>query len=269
MRRYWFSTVLGAIFALTCLLMYRLEVPETRTRPARDVEILEISSHNGAVQAGSALDTAVSVKITRYAYGKDSGDARKRLEQVVLTDTLVAGTWTLSVDVPPATQPVGALFDITAPPTTRLNLTTSNGKVVVSGFNADVTVATTNSPVIFTGTTGDGVIGTTNGKVTVQVHSGAMTIQTTNGEIDCDIAYLPPAKAVQLVTSNNRITLRLPPDVSATITATTSSGTVVITGYQVEYLENSRSRIRARIGSGASEINLNTTNGDILIQSRY
>lgn len=269
MRRRLFSVLGGAIFALTCLLTYHLEVPEVRTRPAGLVETVEVSSHNGAVQASTASVRVVAVKITRYAYGKDSVDARKRLERVVLTDTLAAGTWRLSVTIPPATQPIGALFDITAPPTTGLNLTTSNGKVVVSGFHADVTVATTNNPVIFTGTTGDGAITTTNGKVTVQVHSGAMTVQTTNGEIDCDIAHLPPTKAVQLVTTNSRIILRLPPDVSATVTATTSSGTVVITGYQVQYLENSRSRVRARIGSGASEINLNTTNGDILIQSRY
>lgn len=269
MRRYWFSTVLLVIFALTCLLVYRLEIPEIRTKPASEVQILAVSSHNGAVEAGTTLDTAVSVKITRYAYGKDSADARKRLEQLVLTDTLDAGTWSLSVTVPPATRPIGAGFDITAPPTTGLNIATSNGKVVVSGFNADVTVATTNSPVIFTGTTGDGAIATTNGKVTVQVHSGAMTIQTTNGEIDCDIAYLPATKSVQLTTSNNKITLRLPPDVSASVTATTSNGTVVITGYRVQYFENSRSQVRARIGSGASEINLTTTNGDILIQSRH
>lgn len=258
-----------AIFALTCVLTYRLELPQLHTKPARLVSVLNVTSHNGAVTANTTADTVVAVLITRYAYGRDSSDARRRVEQVVITDTLIGGNWTLNAEIPPATQPIGAVFDIDAPRAVNLNITTSNGKITVNGFEADVTVVTSNSPVIFTGTKGDGTITTTNGKVTVQVHSGAMAIQTSNGEIDCDIAYLPATKPVQLTTSNGKVTLRLPPDVSATITATTTNGTVVVTGYQVQYLEQSRSRIRAKIGSGASTIKINTTNGDILIQSRY
>lgn len=269
MRHRLFLTGGIAIFALTCVLTYRLELPQLHTKPARLVSVLNVTSHNGAVTANTTTDTVISVLITRYAYGRDSGDARRRVEQVVITDTLIGGNWTLNAEIPPATQPIGAVFDIQAPLTVDLNLTTSNGKITVNGFEADVTANTTNSPVIFTGTKGDGTITTTNGKVTVQVHSGAMTIQTSNGEIDCDIVYLPATRSVQLRTSNGKVTLRLPPDVSATITATTTNGTVVVTGYQVQYLEQSRSRIRAKIGSGASPININTTNGDILIQSRY
>lgn len=259
----------GAIFALTCVLTYRLELPELHTKPAQLVSMLNVTSHNGAVTANTTADTLVAVLVTRYAYGRDSSDARRRVEQVVITDTLVGDSWMLNAEIPAATQPIGAVFDIQAPRTVDLNITTSNGKVTVNGFEADVGVVTTNSPVIFTGTKGDGTIITTNGKVTVQVHSGAMTVQTSNGEIDCDIAYLPATKSVQLTTTNAKVTLRLPPDVSALVTATTTNGTVVVTGYQVEYLEQSRSRIRAKIGSGASTININTTNGDILIQSRY
>ncbi len=269
MRRRLFFIGGIAIFALTCVLTYRLELPQLRTKPARLVSVLNVTSHNGAVTANTTTDTIVSVLITRYAYGRDSSDARRRVEQVVITDTLVAGNWTLNAEIPAANQPIGAVFDIDAPRTVNLNLTTTNGKITVNGFEADVTVNTTNSPVVFTGTKGDGTITTTNGKVTVQVHSGAMAVQTSNGEIECDIAELPATRAVQLTTTNGKVTLRLPPDVSALVTATTTNGTVVVTGYQVQYLEQSRSRIRAKIGSGASTININTTNGDILIQSRY
>lgn len=255
-----------ALFA--CLYLYRVEQTETRSRSAGLVNSLHFITHNGQVTVSASEDTSVTVNITRYAYGRDKADATKRVQEITLQDTLEANTWWLEAVLPRINSPCGLSFDARAPKSTRLNIQTSNGNVTVSGFSNGVTVLTANAQVILTATGGDAQIITTNGKVTVQVHSGGMSIQTSNGDIDCDLALLPATKSAILTTTSGKVILRLPPDVSATIEATTTNGTVVITGYRVEYEKQSQNHIRARIGSGASPISITTSNGDIVIQSR-
>ncbi len=261
--------VAGILVFSSCIYPYRAEDTRTRTRAATDVNAITVTSHNGAITARTSTDTTVTVKITRYAYGRSSADARQRLERVTLTDTLIEKNWCLTVQTPPVTQPLGALFDISAPAAVRLDLNTSNGRVTVSGFSNDFSVTTSNADVSCTGTTGTALVNTSNGKIVVSVHAGSITARTTNAAIECDLSFLPATGAVSLETSNGKVTLLLPPDVSATIDAATSNGTVAIAGYPgVEYLEQRQNHIRARLGSGAASININTTNGDIVIKSR-
>ncbi len=260
----------SGIYWLSCLYPYRAEDTQTRTRSAQDINTISVTSHNGAITANAVNDTTVAVKITRYAYGRTDADARARLERVTITDTVISNTWSLTVQTPPAIQPLGARFNINAPSGIHLDLTTSNDKVTINGFRADFNVTASNAVVSCIGTSGNAVITTNNGKVIVQVHSGTISAQTSNAAIECDIAHLPATGSVNLKTSNDDVTLLLPPDVSATVNATTSSGTAVIAGYSgVVYYEQTQNHIRARIGSGAANITINTSNGDIVIKSRY
>lgn len=261
-----FFLVILALFG--CLYFYRVEQMETRSRPAALVNSLNLITHNGAVTTTATEDTNLVVEIARYAYGRDKSDAEKKVQEITIQDTIESNTWSLSAILPKRKQHLGALFDANCPANTHLNIHTSNGKVTVSGLKNGVSVFTSNGQVILIGTEGDAQINTTNGKVTVQVHSGGIAIQTSNGEIDCDLVLLPATKSALLSTTNGKVTLRLPPDVSATIEATTTNGTVVVTGYRVEYEQQSQKHIRARIGSGASPISITTSNGDIVIQSR-
>lgn len=263
-----FIILTGILCLLACLYTSKVEDSQTFTRPVSTFTSLTLDTRNGAVTATANTDTLASVKVTRYAYGRNKTDATNQLNLITITDTITAGNWSLTANFPSVTKPMGALMDASVPANTRLNISTSNGKVTVSGIAAPISVSTSNGDILLTGTTGDAELSTSNGKVIVQVHSGGISINTSNGEIDCDLSLLPATGAAELVTSNGKVTLRLPPDVSANITATTSNGTVVITGYQVQYDENTQKHIKARIGSGASPITITTTNGDIIIQNR-
>ncbi|MGQ9707359.1 MAG: DUF4097 family beta strand repeat-containing protein [bacterium] len=261
--------ILAGLFALFgCLYTYKAEDSQTRSRQTITFTSLKLDTRNGAVTATVTTDTTATVKITRYAYGRDKADATNQLNQITIADTVLAGVWSLEVNFPAVTKPHGASMSASVPANTRLNISTSNGKITVSEISAAISASTSNGDIILTGTTGDAELSTSNGKVLVQVHAGGITIQTSNAEIDCDLSLLPATRGVTLTTSNGKVTLRLPPDVSASINATTSNGTVVITGYQVQYEEQTQMHIRARIGSGASPITINTSNGDIVIQNR-
>jgi DUF4097 and DUF4098 domain-containing protein YvlB len=86
--------------------------------------------------------------------------------------------------------------------------------------------------------------------------------------VDCDLAALSPTEDVRLATTNGKVTLFLPEDVSAVLDATNTNGTITIYDFTVIYDSPTEHHIRGRIGSGASTINVTTTNGDIVVRRR-
>ncbi len=269
MNRTTLTCFTSALLILTaCIYTHRAEKTTFHHRTPDLFSQLDIQTQNGAVTVNSTAETIATVKITCYAYGKDQNDAQKRLEKITVTDTVDAGKWQLKANFPPDGVPQGATVDAQLPAVTRTTITTSNNKVTVSGITGGVSITTSNSPVTLIGTAGNATISNRNGPAIVQVHSGAITINTTAAPIDCDLADLPPTASATMTTTNGKVTVLLPSTVSATITATTTNGTVVVTGYQLHYEEQKQNRIRAKIGSGASQITITTTNADILIRNR-
>jgi DUF4097 and DUF4098 domain-containing protein YvlB len=117
-------------------------------------------------------------------------------------------------------------------------------------------------------TRGPATLATTDGAVAAQVHSGGLAAGTTNGRIDCDLAELGATEACALSTTNGYVTLLLPDDVSATIDATTTAGTITIHDFTVRYDQQTSTHVHGQIGSGASDITISTTNGDIVVRRR-
>jgi DUF4097 and DUF4098 domain-containing protein YvlB len=263
-----FLALVAGLAFFACLWIYKAEESDNFSRPVASFERVSLETKNGKVTVSVGTDSAASALITRYAYGKNQSDAEQRLSQITVEDTVDNGCWYLRLNFPRSSAPQGGLIAASLPERAGLNIITSNGQVTVSGMSAGVTVSNSNGAVVLTGTGGDAQVSTSNGDVTVQVHSGGVTINTSNGQIDCDLAALPAVKSAVLNTTNGKVILRLPPDVSCRITATTSNGTVVISGFYVQYEEQSQTRVRAKIGSGAASVTVTTTNGDITIQNR-
>lgn len=261
-------TGFGLLALFACLYTYRAEGTDTFFRSAGSFGTVNITTRNGAVTVTPSAETVAQVQITRYAYGRDRDDARQRLGQITAQESVASGAWRLWVSFPTGSVPMGAEVTARLPGSAGLNITTSNGRVSIAGITGGVTVNTSNGGVEFTGTGGDGFITTSNADVAVRVHSGGMTVNNTNGGIECDLSHLPAIKGVSLQTTSGSVVLSLPPDVSCLITASTGSGTVVITGFQAVYEEQSQTRVRARIGSGASRVTISTLRGDVVIRNR-
>jgi hypothetical protein len=258
-----------ALLGFACLYTYRLEVPETRTKPAAAVERLWLETANGGVEVAASSDSLAHVLVKRYAWGKDSADAARAIGNVVVTDSLSAGTWTITADMPSGSRPYGAAYSATCPAKTGIAIRTTNGGVDVSGMTGGVTVSTTSGAVHLTGTEGRAEVTTTNGAVSVQVHRGPVALAATNGAVACDLALLHASENATLSTTNGAVSVQLPPDVSATVDVTTTNGEITISGFaQIQYLEQTRTRVRARIGSGASSVTVTTTNAAISISPR-
>ncbi|MEO0081265.1 MAG: DUF4097 family beta strand repeat-containing protein [candidate division WOR-3 bacterium] len=257
------------LLAAACIYTYKLELSETRTWPARDVSGITASSANGHINVAGSPDTVVTAVVTRRCYGRDRADAERAIENVLVRDTVQAGELRLWVEMPGGNRAYGAYYDIVCPESTRLVLSTTNGSVSLTGTKAGATVSTSNAAIKLLNTRGQMNLSTTYGEVQVQVHRGGISVSTTSGNIDCDLAELGATETANLTTSNAKLTLYLPADVSATFDATTSNAEVTVTGFgPVSYEISERWHKRGRLGSGASIITLNTSNGDILIRAR-
>lgn len=288
MKRLLLALVALALIAGGCLYFYRLEVPETRTWSAA-LDAAAFHTLNGSIAVTTTADTTTTAFITRRCYGRSRADAEAHIDNVVVTDTLADRRLELRVTAP-STDPrnYGASLDITLPRTAALTIETSNGSISVTGTAADIAartsngavtltgttggvdISTSNGAVTLTGTTGTAVIGTSNGAVTIAVHSGSIGATTSGGRIDCDLARLEATGHARLRTSNGRVTLTLPADASAAFDLETSNGDITITtGFgSVSYTKNERTHKIGSIGSGAAELTIKTSNGDIVVRPR-
>jgi hypothetical protein len=259
---------LAVLLAAACLYTYRSESVADHSWPAAGITAVDIATGNGAVTVAPATDTFITAKVTRVAWGKDKAEADKALENVVFTDTVDGTRLRMKVEMPSGQRPYGANIDARVPSAVELNVQSTNGEISVAGITGAIAASTSNGAVNLTGTTGTASLSTTNGAVTVEVHSGPLYAGTTNGAVGCDIAALRATEDVGLATTNGRVTLLLPDDVSAIIDATTTNGLITIHDFTVVYQVQTRDHVRGQIGSGASTVTITTTNGEVTIRRR-
>ncbi|MBM3330717.1 DUF4097 domain-containing protein [candidate division WOR-3 bacterium] len=257
------------LLAAACLYTYRLDVAKTHTYPAAGISGLNASTKNGFIRVTASTDTVLVVVESTYAYGRNLADAEQYIANVIYSDTVVGNELRVKAeDTLGGSRPYGASFTITAPDTIDLALSTTNGEISVTSTVGSINANTTNAGIELIGTRGTASVSTTNGKLDVAVHSGALYGATTNGAIDCDIAVLDVAEDVGLATTNGKVTLLLPADVSAVVEVTNSTGMITIHDFTVTYETQTEHHVRARIGSGASDITITTTNADVVVRRR-
>ncbi len=260
--------LLAGLVALCCIYAYRLEQTAFFSQDAAGISQVSVSTRNGSISVSADSDSVISAAVTKRAYGRDSADAAQAIANVTVTDEVQAGRYALRAQMPGGNRAYGASFQVTAPESVGLELTTTNGSVTVRAMLAGVMVSTTNGTISLTGTAGAASLSTTNSSVTVAVHQGEANIETTNGSVDCDIAGLAPTEKVTISTTNGTVVLLLPADVSALVDLKTTNGTITIHGYDPVFEKQTKDHIRARLGSGASAITVSTSNGDVRVANR-
>jgi DUF4097 and DUF4098 domain-containing protein YvlB len=234
---------------------YELERTETRTWPATGINHINAVTVNGEISVASTLDTLITADITRSCRGEDSLDAEDHIDDIVITDNIAAGQLNLEADMPSddPDRNYRADFDMTAPAAMFLDLTTTNGDVLIQDM------------------TGGARVVITNGGVTTENLRGGCDALTTNGTINCDMEELAANESALLATTNGDVTLLLPSDVVAVFNAMTTNGEVTVTGFSsVTYTTNQTNHKAGTIGSGGSTatIDIASVNGDITIQAR-
>jgi DUF4097 and DUF4098 domain-containing protein YvlB len=159
----------------------------------------------------------------------------------------------------------GAEIEVTAPPNTRVELRTSNGRVEVHGMHQSGTVRTSNGAIVVEDVTGDFDISTSNGGVSIARARGTFDVETSNGRIEFD-GELASGGDNRMTTSNGSVEIRLQGTPSVQLDASSSNGSVTTRLPILTKSPGDERHVEGTIGAGDAELFVRTSNGSVMVQ---
>jgi len=145
---------------------------------------------------------------------------------------------------------------------------TSNGDITLRETSGDAEVMTSNGDIDLKDVIGTVRVQTSNGDIEIKGATAIIEAGTSNGDILAEI-QLVPEEGTEIATSNGSIDLYISEKMNADLTAATSMGEVSIRGLDLESQFTARTgsttKVKGRIGSGGSLVDVHTSNGDIRI----
>jgi DUF4097 and DUF4098 domain-containing protein YvlB len=132
------------------------------------------------------------------------------------------------------------------------------------------TISTVNGEILVKGVSGTVNAESINGDLELENLAGDASLETTNGSIEASFDTLKGAQRVNADTVNGRITLLLPADSSARVSAETLNGGINAEdfGLDVEKGGFVGKDLSGSIGSGEARVDLDTVNGGIRIRKQ-
>lgn len=255
-RRLSFVLMLGALLP-GCVPIHDLAGRATdewvRTYPLASGGEVRIVNTNGKIEIEGGDGTTVEVRAERIARGATDAAARDLLPRIVIKEDATPDRVSLETQRMNGIM-IGVSFEVRyhvkAPKSAAVNVTNTNGQVVLTGLTGKITARTTNG-----GVRGDGL-------------TGAVDARSTNGQVAIDLASVG-ADRVALHTTNGGIVLTLPDSAKADVTASVTNGGISVGDFQnLEIGEKSRRRLEGRLNGGGAPIELQTTNGGVRIRPR-
>lgn len=225
----------------------------THTYPLTAGGEVRIVNTNGRIDVEGVDGSTVEVRAERIARGATDAAARELLPRIVIREESKPDRVSLETERMSGIM-FGAGFEVRyhvrAPKNAVVNVTNTNGQVVVNALAGKVVAHTTNGGVKGTNLTG-GVDG-----------------RTTNGSVSIEMASVGP-DPVSLETTNGSVTLMLPEKAKATVSASVTNGGITVGALDnFEVTEKSRRRLEGRLNGGGTPVELRTTNGGIRLRSR-
>jgi len=223
----------------------------TRTYALAPGGELEIVNTNGKIDVEGADVEQIEVRAERVAKAATDAAARDLLPKV-----------TINEDVKPdhVRLETGRIDGI------KLGISYEVSYSVRAPRNAVIRVTNTNGTVTTSGMTGQVFARTTNGGVKALAMSGEFSARATNGAVEVELETL--TAKVSLQTTNGGVSLVLPDDAKADLSASCTNGGISVSGLKMETTESTRRRVEGKLNGGGTLIDLRTTNGGIRVRSR-
>lgn len=217
---------------------------------------LEINNVNGKIVVEPSAGNTVDVSALKKARGASPEAAKSALERASIVEDVSAAR--IRIDTKMANLG-GIVFN-------GGNATVEYHVKVPAG--AEVKFTTVNGGIEVTGLRGRTTLETTNGGVTTRNVSGQLQASTTNGGLDIDMASVPDG-GVRLDFVNGGLTMRMPRDAKATISASVTNGGISTGDLAIEATrETTRRRLEGRLNGGGARIQIGGTNGGITLSGR-
>ena len=219
---------------------------------------LLVTSFNGRVTVNPSSDNTIRVqaRLTRadradYEVRQDGNTVEVKAEMKWLVGKTVG-------------RDPGVDVEVTAPSSTSMELTTSNGMIELRGINKSGTLRTSNGKIVMEDISGDFSAHTSNEAIEVAAFSGTVDLDTTNGRISFSGELIPGGRN-EMRTSNGDVDVTLQGTRSVRLDATTSSGTV-ISKLPLLATSTEDNRLAGTIGDGEADLTIHTSNGSVTVQ---
>jgi hypothetical protein len=214
---------------------------------------VEIGGSSGSVDVQGVDGHTVDVRAERIAHARTDEAAREILPRISIREEASPTKVLLR------TEPLGGIvigvsvdvrYDVRAPRTATIRVRTGNGGVHVMGFSGRV------------------IVNSTRGEVTLDDLGGGAEVRTVNGNAKIALASVG-TDLIDLRATNGGLTLTLPGTASANLLATCTNGSIDVSALNLERMgEQTPRRVRGRLNSGGTPIELSTINGNILVEPR-
>lgn len=223
----------------------------THTYPLARGGTVRIANTNGPIEIEAIDGAAVEVRAERIARAATDAGAREMLPRIGIKEDSTPDL--VSVE----TERMSGIV---------VGVSTEVRYHVRAPKNATIDVSTTNGRITLTGLEGKIVANTTNGGVSGKGLAGGVDARATNGGVNIDMTSLGGDKVV-LRTTNGGVTLTLPDTAKADIAASCTNGGISVTGGNIEVSEQSRRKFEGRLNGGGTVVELHTTNGGVRVRT--
>ena len=130
-------------------------------------------------------------------------------------------------------------------------------------------VETVNGSVNISGVSGKVIAESVNGDLEVSDLAGDVGLSTVNGSIEAEFSRLEDQQRVNMETVNGRVSIDLPENADADISADTLNGGINASDFGLETEKGFvGSDLNGKIGNGGARLNIDTVNGSIKIRRK-
>jgi hypothetical protein len=221
----------------------------TRTYPLGKDGSLEIINVNGRITAEGSDGSAVEVRAERMARGSSDEAATDLLGKIEMREEIGEARVRIEVRAPRLSGLGGheIRWTVRVPKGVNVDLRTVNGGVRLNGLDGEVRAKSTNG-----GVTGQALRATT------------LDASATNGGVDIQVISALTTGTFNLESVNGGVTLALPADSRADVTARCVNGGISVSELDVLIEgERDRRRLPGRLNGGGARVSLETTNGGV------
>jgi FlaG/FlaF family flagellin (archaellin) len=211
---------------------------------------LVIEGFRGPVALEGGPGSTADLQFVRRGRGADAETARGVLEDITITESGSDESYTYTLETDGGAY---AAVDVrgTVPRDADLTVDRSTGPVTLDGIAGPLTVTHEHGP------------------VTIRGAAASVEVEIKNGDVAVQMAALPADATVALRTVNGDVTVRLPPDASAQLSAETSAGLIRTQGLALAEQNftprDAGGEYTAQLGPGEAPVELQTKNGSIRI----
>lgn len=231
---------------------YEMVREESHSWSSVGVTSIEVDDVNGDIEVAARQDTIITLDVTKRCFGEDSIDAEEHIANIEIATQVSGGILMVDADMPSDQErSYSATLDIRAPDALYLDLLTLNGNVTVRNMVNGATIHST------------------NGNISMQNFQGNIDGETTNGTIECDMDAFAANETMTLSSGNGNVNVDLPSTVAASFDLRTTNGDITITGFSnISYTTNEPHHKVGTINSGGATIDINATNGNIVLDAK-